>query len=166
MSAYGAIQKPHQEDISLPTTTWLLNLKAPSNNVSGSQSYVTVHHLTLVLAEALPGLLEYLASVFAKEVEDGMTYPQEGPMDIQMFKAYFFSGDVFVAISINSDPKTHIYHESESQTPSDGAESELSITGARGERTWNDSIAGFYYVRLFVVIFRLFFKPHSLNAAD
>jgi hypothetical protein len=162
MSAYGAIQRPCQGDISLPTTAWLLNLKASQNNVSGSQLYVTVHHLTLVLAEALPGIIEYLAAVFAKEVDDGMTYPQEGPMDIQMFKSYFFSGDVFVAIS---DPKTHIDPDSESQTPSDGAESDLSITGARGERTWGDSIAGFYYVGVFV-IFKLFFKHHSLNAAD
>lgn len=70
----------------------------------------------------------------AKEIEDGMTYPQE-TMSPDAFESYFFSGDVFLAISSLGGA-----------SGPEGTETNLTIQEARQERTWEECIAGYYYV--------------------
>ncbi|KAF9467627.1 hypothetical protein BDZ94DRAFT_1248581 [Collybia nuda] len=132
MSAYGAIKRPDSADhVLLAPRIWPVN----SSGSQGSQ-YLTTHHLTLAVARQLPGLIEHLAIIFAKEVDDGLTYPQEGIMDRSTFEDYFFAGDVFVGI-IGEVARTE---RSE-------ADLELTIDDARSGRAWGDCIAGFYYVK-------------------
>jgi hypothetical protein len=136
MSAYGDIKRA-QNAALLSSTVWVLPPRDPD---SGSDTgYITVHHLTLATARAFPGLLEYLGGVFAKEVEDGLTYPQEGEMSQETFEAYFFAADVFIAIVGGGSPGT----------ATAGAQELLnvSILTERGGKTWKDCIAGYYYVR-------------------
>lgn len=133
MSAYGDIKRT-DAFIRLPSTIW----NFPSSRVSDVHpGYITVHHLTLATARALPGFVEYLGAIFAKEIADGMTYPQEGDMGQENFETYFFSADVFVGI-VGSLPRTAI---SGSEQPS------LEIETEKADRTWHDCIAGYYYVR-------------------
>ncbi|KAJ6589822.1 hypothetical protein DFH09DRAFT_1140199 [Mycena vulgaris] len=129
MSAYGAIVRSasHVSVGPLPTTFWGIPKK--------SDAYVTVHHLTVSTAKSLPGLIDYLGAVMAKEIEDGMTYPQE-TMALDTFETYFFSGDVFLAI----------FHAGAIGGP-EASETNLTVENAREERAWEDCIAGYYYVK-------------------
>ncbi|KAF9268633.1 acyl-CoA N-acyltransferase [Marasmius fiardii PR-910] len=129
MSAYGTIERSESQ-LVLPSTIWSGN-----NRIE-----VTIHHLTLTTARPLPGLIEYLGAVFAKEVEDGRTYPQEGPIDLESFQKYFFAADVLVAIKRDHERSAGQYH-------SDGAEIEEGIEETRKQRTWEDCVVGFYYVK-------------------
>lgn len=153
MSAYGDIKRV-RDGTSLPSTFWLPE-HSREENVKPDQC-ITIHHLTLETARALPGLLEYLGAVFAKEIEDGLTYPQEGEMVQNTFEAYFFAADVFVGIVGHSSPRTatasidnaigaptisDISSSGNNQPPS-----RYDISTERGERTWQDSVAGYYYV--------------------
>ncbi|KAF8967973.1 hypothetical protein BDZ97DRAFT_1655809 [Flammula alnicola] len=131
MSAYGDIKRVHNA-APLPATIWEL-----SHRDGDRSGYISVHHLTLATARALPGLLEYLGSVFAKEVEDGLTYPQEGEMAQGTFEAYFFAADVFVGV-VGTAPRT---------ATTDAEHQKLDIETERGGRTWEESIAGFYYIK-------------------
>jgi hypothetical protein len=125
MSAYGAIVRSAPDSSGpLSATCW-----------ETRGAHVTVHHLTVETARSLPGLVEYLGAVMAKEIQDGMTYPQE-TMALDAFESYFFSGDVFLAIS----------HSDRSGTP-EGSETQLTIGEARYERTWEECVAGYYYVK-------------------
>lgn len=129
MSAYGDIKRL-VKNAPLSSTIW----KSDAQN-GKETSYITVHHLTLLAARQLPGFLEYLGAVFAKEVEDGLTYPQEGEMGQETFEAYFFAADVFVGI-VGGPPSAERAE----------AASQLSIEEARDGRTWEECIAGYYYV--------------------
>lgn len=135
MSAYGDIQRLRPSGaLPLTSTVWRTSSRDPAE-IKDSGSCVIVHHLTLDRARLLTGLNEYLSSVFAKEVDNGMTYPQEGPVDQQAFENYFFSGDVFVAtISGLAHPGVD-----------DGSSTSVNIEVIRGE--WDNLVAGFYYVR-------------------
>jgi hypothetical protein len=133
MSAYGDIKRTNSS-ICLTPTIWI---SQSSRNNSATSGHISVHHFTLTTARALPGLLEYLGAIFAKEVKDGKTYPQEDDMGQDKFEDYFFSADVFVGIVAGSLPGTFI---SGSEQPS------LEIEEERAGRTWNDCIAGYYYV--------------------
>jgi len=130
MSAYGDIKRT-SSSIPLPPTTWN---SQPSRVSDGHSGYISVYHLTLTTARALPGFLEYLGTIFVKEIEDGMTYPQEKDMGQDNFEAYFFSADVFVGI-IGTLPRI----DSEQSN-------NLEIEEEKAGRTWNDCIAGYYYV--------------------
>lgn len=134
MSAYGAIQRAESTTL-LATTIW------PVGNSVGAEAsrYATIHHLTLTLALQCDGLLDYLHSAFSEEVEGGLTYPQEGEMNRTAFEAYFFAADVFVAII--SSRERHV------NTP--GTEVDIGVEQARGGRSWDICIAGFYYVGLY-----------------
>lgn len=132
MSAYGDIKRTNSP-VRLPPTIW----NPQSSRVSDG---ISVHHLTLTSARALPGILEYLGAIFSKEIADGMTYPQEGDMRQETFEAYFFSADVFVGI-LGSISKAAV---SGSERPN------LEIEEERADRTWDDCIAGYYYVRQFL----------------
>ena len=131
MSAYGVIKRTNSS-ISLTPTIW----NSQSSRDFDTSRDISVHHFTLTTARALPGLLEYLGAIFAKEVKNGMTYPQEDEIGQDKFEDYFFSADVFVGI-VGSLPRTTI---SGSEQPS------LEIEEERAGRTWNDCIAGYYYV--------------------
>ncbi|KAL0072484.1 hypothetical protein AAF712_000247, partial [Marasmius tenuissimus] len=130
MSAYGAIDRSDRHEVTLPSTIW------SGKNRNELTTHVTIHHLTLNTAQNLPGLVEYLGDVFAKEVEDGRTYPQEGPVDLQSFRNYFFAADVLVAIALD-DGASEV----------DGTEIGVGIQDAMRGRPWEQCIAGFYYVK-------------------
>lgn len=138
MSAYGDIKRAQNAALLSPTV-WVFPPRDPGSESGNDAGYITVHHLTLATARAFPGLLEYLGGIFAKEVEDGLTYPQEGEMSQETFEAYFFAADVFIAIVGGESPGT----------ATAGAQELLnaSISMERGGRTWKDCIAGYYYVR-------------------
>lgn len=138
MSAYGDIKRTNSS-IRLTTTIWNFQSSRGSDG-SATSGHISVHHFTLTTARALPGFLEYLGAIFAKEVTDGMTYPQEGDMGQEKFEDYFFSADVFVGI-VGSLPRTIV---SGAEQPS------LEIEEERAGRTWHDCIAGYYYVRQFI----------------
>ncbi|KAJ7502948.1 hypothetical protein B0H11DRAFT_1987133 [Mycena galericulata] len=131
MSAYGAIVRSISSG-PLPTTFWYLRRKAGDTT---SPPFLTVHHLSLSAAKSLDGLIEYLGTIMAKEIEDGMTYPQE-TMALDAFETYFFSGDVFLAIL-----------PSGGNGGSEGTETSLTVEEARQERKWEDCIVGYYYVK-------------------
>lgn len=139
MSAYGAILGPLRSADLLPSTIW----KAASKRTSEDENprFLTIHHLTLSSALALPGLVQYLHGVFVDELERGMTYPQEirtGEEYTQaMFESYYFAGDVLIAIL------GHGKHANESV---DGSEIATDINDARQGREWAECIAGCYYV--------------------
>ena len=132
MSAYGDIKRTNSS-ICLTPTIW--NFQSSRDATGG---HISVHHFTLTTARALPGLLEYLGAIFAKEVKDGMTYPQEEDMGQDKFEDYFFSADVFVGI-LGSLPRT---------IASGSEQSNLDIEEERAGRTWDDCIAGYYYVSI------------------
>ncbi|KAK2463133.1 hypothetical protein APHAL10511_004788 [Amanita phalloides] len=118
MSAYGDVKAPISDRVLAPMN-W------PTKNAG---VYVTTYHMQLSTARQLSGLVEYLNAVFAKVVEEGRTYPQEGEMGSEAFEKYFFAGDVFIGI-IN---------------PSESGGSRIDV--ARGKRSWEECVAGFYYV--------------------
>lgn len=151
MSAYGDIKRTNSS-IRLTPTIW----NSQSYRVSDSPAIsgnISVHHFTLTTARALPGLLEYLGAIFAKEVADGMTYPQEEDMEQDKFEAYFFSADVFVGI-VSSLPRTII---------SGSGQPNLEIEEERTGRTWNECIAGYYYVSIhFTSALLVLYKDYDL----
>ena len=124
MSAYGDIKAPDSHTL-LATTIW------PTKKTG---SYVTIHHLKLSTARQLPGLVEYLNAVFARVVEDGRTYPQEGEMGNEAFEKYFFAADVFLGIVGTS-------YKAEGQNIIDATVEDVHVG-----RPWEECVAGFYYV--------------------
>ncbi|KAI0079281.1 hypothetical protein K474DRAFT_1705765 [Panus rudis PR-1116 ss-1] len=138
MSAYGAISRAGRPTSPLPTTVWHLNPKA-----AGSPTYVTLHHLTLSTARERLGLIPYLHTSFAEELERGMTYPQEilqGELYTRdMFETYWLAADALVAIIGNDN--TFV------EGKADGSVVDISIDDAMNGRTWADCIAGTYYVK-------------------
>lgn len=133
MSAYGAIARP-TPSASIPLTSTVWRTKYPNENV-------TIHHLTLSTALQSPGLIEYLHAVFTAVLEEGQTYPMEiaqaGTYTEDAFQAYFFSADVLIAVKTPAG----------AESVQDGAEIQASIDQVRAGRSWEDSVAGFYYVR-------------------
>ncbi|KAF7321528.1 Alternative cyclin Pcl12 [Mycena kentingensis (nom. inval.)] len=127
MSAYGAIAKTTSLDGPLPSTIWRMREDA--------EAFVTVHHLTLATARSFPGLIEYLGTVMAAVVEEGQTYPQES-LAFDAFENYFFAGDVFIAIIPLSG----------TSGGEDGQQTNETIETARQGRSWEDSVAGCYYI--------------------
>jgi len=132
MSAYGAITRPMTSDTSLVPTTWAC--KPSTKRPNSVPTYLTVHHLTLVTARSLKGLLEYLRAVFTLEIEAGRTYPQDTLEGEGVFEAYFFAADVFLAIIC------------EGEVAEGKNEVDVSVEDSRKGRGWEDCIAGFYYV--------------------
>ncbi|KAI0090753.1 hypothetical protein BDY19DRAFT_887330 [Irpex rosettiformis] len=139
MSAYGAISTLNRPLSSLPTTLWHCKNKSIDPSVP---QYVTIHHLTLETASTLPGLVSYLHHAFAAEVDRGMTYPQEilqGEAYTQgAFEGYFFAADVLVGI-------TGVGELPEATT--DGGVVEITAAEASKGRSWEECIAGVYYVK-------------------
>jgi len=131
MSAYGPIKRNDEERSPLPSKMW------PTRpNDSSPHNYMTTHHLTLSTARHLEGLVDHLNSIFAKEVDDGLSYPQEGEIDRQTFEGYFFSADVFVGVTGGS-----------ARSDLAAIDVELDVGAARAGRTWSECVAGFYYIK-------------------
>ena len=133
MSAYGAISRASKNQGPLQSTLW-----------KSSKGYVTAHHLTLATASTLPGLVPYLHTCFAEELERGTTYPQEilpnETYSQAMFESYYFVVDVIVAICGQDDA---------SLSGKDDGEviPDLDIASVMAGRSWQECIAGCYYVR-------------------
>ncbi|KAH9919427.1 uncharacterized protein B0H18DRAFT_1028119 [Fomitopsis serialis] len=140
MSAYGAILTPNRTAGPLPTTRW--RLQPTSKYTPAPDAHLTIHHLTLATARAMPGLVEYLHKVFADELERGLTYPQEiragEEYALETFEAYYFAADVLVAV---------IGEGSSGEEIVDGREVELGIEDAVKGRSMEECIAGCYYVK-------------------
>lgn len=131
--------------------------KPPRSEVLASTSYgttgpnkLTVHHITKSTCPS--ELLEVLFEEFESTLEAGRTYPQEGPIGIEGFANYFFSGDVFVGITV---PEDHV--------PDENALLLKGVESARAGREWKDCVAGSYYVR---GSFFLFAISHSVNIVN
>ncbi|KAH7883210.1 hypothetical protein F5I97DRAFT_1939055 [Phlebopus sp. FC_14] len=125
MSAYGAISRSARISY-LPSTAW---------HSAQATSVTTIHHIDQSAIKQHTGLFEYLHAVFADEVDKGFTYPQENIRDPSAFEAYFFAADVLIAIA-----------DSGAQTE-DGREVEVDLEQARRARSWEECVAGFYYVK-------------------
>ncbi|KAF5322258.1 hypothetical protein D9619_001692 [Psilocybe cf. subviscida] len=148
MSAYGDIKRPQTSGL-LPSTVWTSEkrtLGAVDSDANDAE-YITVHHLTLKTAREQPGLLEYLGAVFAKEVEDGMTYPQEGDMPQATFEAYFFAADVFLGI-VGTPTANQDSLGTATNDLADGSRNGApGLTEVRAGRPWAECIAGYFYVK-------------------
>lgn len=142
MSAYGELKMVRSTGPQ-PATFWISSWSNKSSGLAGG--FCSIYHLTLPSARALPGLLEYLCATFAKEVENGTTYPQEGEISQVTFEGYFFASDVFIGIipAPNSDSSKA---EEEEIAVEDQEQQVHSIEAEKGERDWEDCIGGFYYV--------------------
>jgi len=138
MSAYGAIPRPSALDTLLASTIW--ECTPTRLHEATAPSWLTIHHLTLAAAKALPGLIEHLNSVFALEIEAGITYPQETMEGDGAFEAYFFAGDVFVGIVGGGPPGTA------ASAAAKGVKV-MSIEESQNGRSWKDCVAGFYYIK-------------------
>ncbi|KAI9465302.1 hypothetical protein BJY52DRAFT_676225 [Lactarius psammicola] len=137
MSAYGTIAAPSRPvDLLLPTV-WKLPEPAPPGKPAAPFRRLVIHHLRLDGAQALPGLVEYTHRIFAAEVEEGRTYPQEAPHTRAAFEAYFWAADVIVAIGTNSSDDDRI---------GSGSGPDV-VEAARAGRSWEDALVGFYYVK-------------------
>lgn len=134
MSAYGEIRRGSTSSISiLPSTLW-----GSKSHGSDSDGRITVHHLTLSTSRQLPGLLDYLNKIFASEIKNGQTYPQEGEMGQPTFEAYFFAADVFVGIFGGLLSK---------ECMTEGGDAKMDIDDARATRSWEECVAGYYYIK-------------------
>jgi hypothetical protein len=138
MSAYGTtITVPISRPVDLlPPTVWELLEPTTPRNPAAPFHRLSLHHLRLDDARALPGLIEYTHRVFAAEVEAGRTYPQEAlPYTSEAFEAYFWAADVVIAIGTVANGKG-------------GDDLDLDdVEAARAGRSWEDALVGFYYVR-------------------
>ncbi|EGO00717.1 hypothetical protein SERLA73DRAFT_178623 [Serpula lacrymans var. lacrymans S7.3] len=134
MSAYGPITTSRTS--LLPPTLW----DSPRKADAASPTFLSIHHVNRSAVEALPGLFEYLHSVFADEVDTGLSYPQENVRDQAAFANYFFAADVLVAITGTGEVAM--------TEKKDGVrEVDLSVEEARAGRSWEVCVAGFYYVK-------------------
>jgi len=135
MSAYGAVSRPARSSY-LPTTVW-----------PHPRDFVTLFHIDLS-AIVDPGLFDYLHTIFADEVEQGLTYPQEDMHDPDVFKAYFFAADVVIAIIGDGSGVTPgPLAEPDSAPGSAVKEVAVDLNTACAGRSWEACLVGFYYVK-------------------
>ena len=163
MSAYGTISVTSGPVDLLPLTSWDLP-PPPLGKPATPFRRLVLHHLRLDSARALAGLLEYTHRIFATEVEEGRTYPQEVHATVAAasvgvgsgdsvatadtdtheyaytraaFEAYFWAADVFVAIGMMDNAAGVV-------GDGDGGP---DVEASRGGRSWEDALIGFYYVK-------------------
>ncbi|KIJ65925.1 hypothetical protein HYDPIDRAFT_87471 [Hydnomerulius pinastri MD-312] len=132
MSAYGAISRPARTSY-LAATAW------PSPR--DTEASVTIHHIDRSAIDLYDELLQYLYSVFKAEVDGGLTYPQEEIPDVNAFAAYFFAADVLIAIADSGEIRV------QAELESGVKEVEKTLAEARRSRSWEECVAGFYYVK-------------------
>jgi hypothetical protein len=153
MSAYGALPINTLSRTPLPSTIWPVRKRdGPGSSDSTTTSYLSLHHLTLSRAAALPGLLAHLHSVFARYIDEGLTYPQEvlpnEAYSRDAFEAYFFAGDVVLGIVENQTENLDAIDVLKGAEVRKGEAREigLDVDFARAGRSWEECVAGFYYV--------------------
>ncbi|GJE91420.1 hypothetical protein PsYK624_075700 [Phanerochaete sordida] len=133
MSAYGTVTRA-QPATQLAATAWRCTPRA------GAPTHLTLHHLTLARAAALPGLLAYLHACFADELERGATYPQEvlpgETYTREQFEGYYFGADVIMGLVGTGGAPAE-----------DGEEVRTDVEQARAGRSWEECVAGVYYVK-------------------
>ena len=161
MSAYGAIPRGPRTSY-LPSTIWpwpelashLGSRQSPHPTLSDPSlrnvkfSTISIHHVDEhAVRKGHEGLFEYLHSVFANEVDKGMTYPQEDVRDPTIFASYFFVADVIVAIAGARDDGARVEAGVDGAGVNAAREVAMSLDEARQGRPWQECVIGFYYVR-------------------
>jgi len=162
MSAYGAITVTNKPIDLLPSTTWDLPQPVHGKPATPFRRLV-LHHLRLDSARALPSgpsLLDYTYRIFAAEIEEGRTYPQEadaladdsvalGSASLSgsaytytraAFETYFWAADVIVAIGQKED-ETGLVGSDGGRVGSGCGEDLIVDLGLE------DALVGFYYVK-------------------
>lgn len=148
-SAYGPAP-PRPTRPTLSSTFWPCSTQSKRAAIKSPRDHITVHHITLTTARTFPGLIPFLAKAFELEIRIGRTYPQEdnvffsagttgdtSTVDVvPAFEAYFFAGDVFIGIF---DDRYSAFSDGDAFF--DGG-----LANASGGRSWEDCVAGFYYV--------------------
>ena len=138
MSAYGTIAKPTGSGTALSPTIWACKPNSKQGTVPSTPTHLTVYHLTLATALSQPGLIDHLRAIFTLDIEAGRTYPQETITGDGVFETYFFGADVFLGI----------LGEGVGNAGEGIQETDITIDDSRQSRSWEDCVAGFYYVRL------------------
>lgn len=162
MSAYGTMLRAPRTSY-LPSTIWpwperatLLDSRQGLNPTLSDPSQrnvkfstISIHHIDEdAVRQGREGLFEYLHSVFANEVDKGMTYPQENVRDRAIFASYFFAADVIVAIAGISGEDVNVGTVVDGPGAQAVKEVDMGLDEARGGRSWEECVIGFYYVRL------------------
>ncbi|THH12727.1 hypothetical protein EW146_g7423 [Bondarzewia mesenterica] len=140
MAAYGYIALPSRSSSFLSSTSW--NLVSAPHKPKSPFASITIHHLTLASAADIPGLLQFTHRIFSGEVASGTSYPQEasiGEYTREVFEAYFWAADVFIAIGRTGDV---------GENTDDGPTAvEGGILQSQNGRSWDECLVGFYYVK-------------------
>jgi len=161
MSAYGTISRAPRTPY-LPSTIWpwpeqasrLDSRQGPNPTLSDPSqrnvkfSTISIHHIDeYAVRKGHEGLFEYLHSVFANEVDKGMTYPQEDVHDSAIFTSYFFVADVIVAVAGTKGDGVNVGTVVDGPGDQAVEEVDMGLDEARGGRSWEECVIGFYYVR-------------------
>ncbi|KAI9508536.1 hypothetical protein F5148DRAFT_1148949 [Russula earlei] len=166
MSAYGTFTATSTSVDLLPSTIW--DLPQPVRDKPASPfRRLAMHHLRLDRARTLPDLLEYTHRVFAAEIEEGRTYPQEtdglgrGSGSDSRGGDGMLSSGVEDASTADREVYTRAAYEAyfwagdvivAIGTEDDAAHGEGTgrggnVEASRGGRSWEEALVGFYYVK-------------------
>ncbi|KAG8883975.1 hypothetical protein FRB97_005419 [Tulasnella sp. 331] len=131
MSPYGSSEDRPRCTTLLPPFTIPLKASSrqpPAVTAAPDEPFsLVIFHVTL---DSIPAdLIPLLHDEFSAELQRGNSYPQQGPIDIDAFKAYFFAADVFVGIAVTGQVDTP-----------------TTLELARAERSWSSCVWGFYYI--------------------
>lgn len=154
MSAYGTITRKSAA-LQLPTI-WKVKQKSkpvnPDSDSSEFWQYIVTYHLNLETASqpSRAGLLDYLHTEFADEVERGATYPQETLVGERLtrdaFESYFFAADVILGLIVSGQSLVDLGVDVDALEEGKGKEEELAFDKVREGKEWADCVAGLYYV--------------------
>lgn len=148
MSAYGSIARPTISASHVASTAW----KVRPLEQSKAAQYVIIQHITLAMAP--PDLVSVMYEEFADEIDRGNTYPQEVAEGTRYtrsdFEAYYFGADVMLGLRASEDDLTRLKIDTFAIQEEYGLElsTDATIEAVRNVRSWQECIAGFYYVRL------------------
>lgn len=151
MSAYGAITRKSAA-LQLPTIWKIKRKRKPLSSDSDSWQYIVTYHLTLETASqpSRAGLLDYLHTEFADEVERGVTYPQETLVGERLtreaFESYFFAADVILGLIVSGQSLVGLGVDVDALEEGKGKEEDLAFDKVREGKVWADCVAGLYYV--------------------
>ncbi|WRT66467.1 uncharacterized protein IL334_003426 [Kwoniella shivajii] len=118
MSAYGAI--------AAPATKGSLEIRSYPLPVDG----LILVTYPITGADAPKEVIEYLYGIFEAELEGGKTYPQEGPLSLEAYTAYFFGSTTIVGV-----------------VQSSSEEIKDSLGKALEGKKLDDALGGCYYIK-------------------
>ncbi|WWC70091.1 uncharacterized protein I206_104038 [Kwoniella pini CBS 10737] len=118
MSAYGTIAAPESK----------ANLEIRSYPLPIDDLVLITYPITG--SNAPLNVIKYLEKVFAKELEGGKSYPQEGPLTYEEFVSYFFGSTTIIGI---------VQHNSE--------EIKKTLKDALINKNLENSLGGCYYIK-------------------